>query len=347
MKHFTILIVFFCLCLVPCGAFAAKSGEVIVYNWSDYIPEDVLRDFTKETGIKVVYTTYESNEAMYAKVKMLKGAGYDVICPSTYVLEQMITDKLVRELDHSKLPNMGNVEPRLMNLPFDQGNRFSMPYMWGSYGIIVNTRLVKEPVTSWQDLLRPEFKNRIMLYDDPRMTFGMALLATGSNPNSQDEAEIQAAYEFLQKVRPNVRVFDVSAASRSMVSEEASIGAIWNGDGQLAMYENPDLSFVYPKEGVVVWLDNFAITSGAENVNNAHAFINYMLRPEVAIRCLEEYGYSTANRAALELMNDELRNNHLLNPTADDLKNSVIVTGVGKAQTIYNKYWERLLANIK
>ena len=345
MKHFTSLIVFFCLCLMPLGAEAANNGEVIVYNWSDYIPEDVLRDFTKETGIKVVYTTYESNEAMYAKVKMLKGAGYDVVCPSTYVLEQMISEGLVQKLDHSKIPNMGNVEPRLMDLPFDKGNLFSMPYMWGNYGIIVNTRLAKAPVTSWQDLLRPEFKNRIMLYDDPRMTFGMALLATGSNPNSRDEAEIKAAFEFLQKVRPNVRVFDVSAASRSMVAEEASIGAIWNGDGQLAMYENPDLSFIYPREGVVVWLDNFAITSGSDNVDNAHKFINFMLRPEVAIRCLEEYGYSTANRAAFDIMDDELKNNRVLNPTPEDLKNSAIVTGVGEAQSIYNKYWERLLAN--
>lgn len=346
MKRLTILLVLFCLCLVPAGSYAAaaKKGEVIVYNWSDYIPEDVLTGFTRETGIKVVYSTYESNESMYAKIKMLKGTGYDLVCPSTYVLEQMIADKLVQPLDHSKLPNMKNVAPHLMDLPFDPKNKHSMPFMWGNYGLMVNTRVVKEPVTSWHDLLRPEFKGKVMLYDDPRMAFGAALLATGSNPNSTNEAEIAKAYEFLAKLRSHLRVFDMSSATRSMVAEEAIIGGIWNGDGYLAAQENPNLQFVYPKEGVVVWLDSFAITSGAANVENAHAFINYMLRPEVALRCLEEYGYSSPNLGTLKLMDPEMAANRALNPTDEDLKGSVTVKGVGEAQKIYNKYWEKLLA---
>lgn len=345
MKHFTLFLVFLCLCLLPLNGFAAKKSEVIVYNWSDYIPDDVLRAFTKETGIKVVYTTYESNEVMHAKLKVLKGKGYDVICPSTYVLEQMILEGLTQPLDHSKLPNMANVDPKLLNHAFDQGNKFSMPYMWGTYGIIVNTARVKEPVNSWHDLLRPEFKGKVMFYDDPRMDFGAALLATGSSPNSTDEAEIETAYKFLAQLRESLRVFDVTAATRSMVGEEVVIGGIWNGDGQLAINENPDLKFVYPKEGVVMWLDSFAIPVGAENVDNAHAFINYMLRPEVGLRCLQEYGYSTANLETLKLMDPELAANRTLNPSEEDLKNAVMVTAVGQAQKIYNKYWERLLSD--
>lgn len=345
MKRITLCLMLFCLCLIPDAAFAAaKKGEVIVYNWSDYIPEDVLDDFTNETGIKVVYTTYESNEAMYAKIKMLKGVGYDLVCPSTYVLEQMIAEGLVQPLDHARLGNLGNVDPKLMDLPFDPKNKHSMPYMWGSYGLIVNTGAVKEPVTSWHDLLRPEFKGKVMFYDDPRMAFGAALLATGSSPNSTDESEIARAYEFLAKLRGQLRVFDMSSATRSMVAEEAVIGGIWNGDGYLASQENPDLRFVYPKEGVVIWLDSFAVTSGAANVENAHTFINYMLRPEVALRCLEAFGYSSPNLGTLKLMDAELAANRTLNPSAEDLKNSVTVTAVGAAQKIYNKYWEKLLA---
>ena len=347
MKHFSLFLVFFCLCLMPSGAYAAKNGEVIVYNWSDYIPEDVLSAFTRETGIKVIYSTYEANEIMHAKIKTLKGKGYDVVCPSTYVLEQMIDDGLIQALDHSKIPNLKNVDPKLMSQSFDPGNKHSMPYMWGNYSLIVNTKRAKQPVTAWQDMLRPEFKNKVMIYNDLRMAFGMALLAVGLDPNATEEKDIAAGYDFLQKLRPSIRVFDVSAAARSMVSEEAIVGGIWNGDGQLAINENPDLTFVYPKEGAVLWLDSFAITSGAANVDNAHAFINFMLRPEVAIRCLEEYGYSTANLAAQDLMDAELKNNRVLNPTEEDLKNAVMVRAVGPAQLIYNKYWEKLLANIE
>lgn len=345
MRHVILFLMFICFSFTPSWLHAAaKGGEVVVYNWSDYIPEDVLSDFTRETGIKVVYTTYESNEAMYAKVKMLKGTGYDIVCPSTYVLEQMINDGLIRELDHARIPNLVNVDTRLMGQSFDKENRRSVPYMWGSYGLIVNTRRVKEPVTAWKHLLRPEFKNKVMLYDDPRMAFGAALLATGSSPNSMDEAEISRAFDFLSELRPNIRVFDVSAATRSMVSEEAVVGGIWNGDAQLGINENPDLAFVYPEEGAVLWLDSFAITSGAANVENAHKFIDFMLRPEVAIRCVEEFGYSTANAAALELMDEELRNNRVLNPTEEDLKNAVMVVWVGEAQKIYNKYWQKLMS---
>ncbi len=352
MKHcHKLALLLFCILsaagLGAASANAADAGEVVVYNWSDYIPDDILKAFTKETGIKVIYSTYESNEAMHAKVKVMKGKSYDLVCPSTYMMSQLISEGLVQPLDHSKIPNMKNVDPKLMDLPFDKGNKYSMPYMWGNYGIIVNTKKTKEPVTSWNDLLRPEFKGKVMLYDDPRMTIGMALLAVGASPNTHNEEDLKKAFDFLSKVRESLRVFDVTAAKRSMVNEEATIGAIWNGDGQLAIDENEDLTFIYPKEGVVVWLDSFGITSGAANVENAHKFINYMLRPEVALRCLQEYGYSTPNLGTLKLMDKDLAANRTLNPTPEDLKKSVVVDAVGDAQRLYNLYWEKFITNMK
>lgn len=326
-------------------AAAKGAGEVVVYNWSDYIPEDLLRDFTRETGIKVVYSTYESNEAMIAKLKLLKGKTYDVVCPSTYFIPQMVEAGLLHELDHSKLPNLALMDPRLTRQSFDPENKYSVPYMWGTYGLIYNKKYAKGKIESWHDLLRPEFKDRVMLSDDPRDTIGMGLLATGSNPNSLEESEIKKAFGFLSKVRPNVRVFDVTASKRAMVNEEAYIGCIWNGDADLAIAENDDLEFVYPKEGVVMWADNFAITSGAANLENAHIFLNYIMRPDVALRCIEEYGYSTPNLEAIKMMDPELRGNVILNPTGKELKNAVMLDSIDPAQRIYNEYWEKLLNN--
>lgn len=343
-KLFILLVMSICLCVFSVQAMAAKSkGEVVVYNWSDYIPQEVLNAFTKETGIKVVYSTYESNEAMYAKVKLLQGRTYDVVCPSTYFIAQMIDDGLLRKLDHNMIPNLANIDPKLLNQSFDPGNLYSVPYMWGNYGLIVNRAKVEGEVNSWHDLLRPEFKGKVMISDDPRDTIGMALLANGLDPNTRSEADLKKAFDFLHKVRASVRVFDVTAGKRAMVNEEALIGAIWNGDAMLAIEENEDLDFIYPKEGVPLWADNFAITSGAANVENAHIFINYMMRPEVAVLCLEEYGYSTPNLKAIEIMDEELVENRILNPNDDDLKNSVMLDGVGSAQKLYNQYWDKLI----
>lgn len=346
-RLFAVLVMGICLAGMSQLALAAAkgSGEVVVYNWSDYIPEDLLRDFTKETGIKVVYSTYESNEAMIAKLKLLKGKTYDVVCPSTYFIPQMVEAGLLHKLDHSKLPNLSQMDPRLMHQSFDPNNDYSVPYMWGTYGLIVNKKKAKGEITSWQDLLRPEFAGRVMLSDDPRDTIGMGLLASGFSPNSVKTDEIKKAFEFLNKIRPNVRVFDVTASKRAMVNEEAYIGCIWNGDAELAIQENEDLEFVYPKEGVVMWADNFAITAGAANLENAHIFLNYIMRPDVALRCIEEYGYSTPNLEAVKMMDEELRGNRILNPTDEDLKGAVMLDTIDPAQRTYNEYWEKLLNN--
>lgn len=322
---------------------ARGTGEVIVYNWSEYIPEDVLDDFTKETGIKVIYSTYESNEAMYAKLKIMRGKSYDVVCPSTYFIDLMVRDGLLQKLDHSKLPNMKNLDPKLMDQAYDPGNLHSMPYMWGSMGMLVNTKYVKDgQAGKWADLLKPEFKDKIMLSDDLRDTMGVALKAVGKSVNSQNEEDVKAAYEFLSKLRPSVRVFDVTASKQAFVSEEVIIGTIWNGDAMVAIEENSDLKFIYPEEGVALWVDSFGIPAGAPNVENAHIFINFMLRPDIAKRCMEEYQYSTPNLAALGMLDEELRENRVINPNAEDLKNSEMLTGLGQAQQVYERYWERI-----
>jgi len=325
---------------------AQKSkGQVVVYNWSEYIPQDVLDDFTKETGIKVIYSTFESNEAMFAKVKLQRGKGYDVVVPSSYYVQIMSRDKLLQPLNHAKLPNLVNLEPNLMNQEYDPGNKHSVPYMWGATGLAYNTKHVPEgKLTRWSQLLQPEFKGNIIMTDDLRDAFGLALRAKGHSINSKDPAQIKEAFEFLTQLKPSVRVFDVTAIKQALISEEVWLGPIWNGDFLVAEEENDKLAYVFPEEGALLWVDSFVIPSGAANVENAHIFINYMLRPDVALRAIEEYKYSTPNLKAIELLPDELRNNRILVPGPEELKNAEFTTYIGEALAIYEKYWEELKA---
>lgn len=333
--------------LLPGSAFAADKaadkGQVVVYNWSEYIPQDVLDAFTKETGIKVIYSTFESNEAMFAKVKLLRGKSYDVIVPSGYFVDLLRRDKLIQELDHNKLPNLANLDPKVLNQEYDPGNKYSIPYMWGAVGIAYNTKYVpKGSIKSWSDLLKPEFNGKLILTDDLRDAFGLALRAKGHSVNSTDSAAIKAGFDFLAQLKKSVRVFDVTAIKQALISEEVWLGPIWNGDYLVAHEENPELDFVFPKEGAVLWADSFTIPIGAKNMDNAYTFINYMLKPEVAVRCIEEYKYSSPNLKAIEQLPEKLRDNRILVPGPEEMKNSEFTTGIGSALGEYEKYWEQI-----
>jgi spermidine/putrescine transport system substrate-binding protein len=321
---------------------APDKGKVVVYNWSEYIPQEVLDDFTEETGIKVIYSTFESNEAMYAKVRWLDAGTYDIVVPSNYTLELMIRDGLLSPLNLKKITNLGNLDPKLLNMKFDPDNKYSIPYMWGTTGIAYNSKYVQPgQIRKWADLWRPEFKGKIILSDDLRDVFSVALKAKRLNPNSTDRQEIEDAYELLLLLKPSIRKFDVTATKQTLITEEVWLGTIWNGDYLVALEENPDLRFVYPEEGVVVWIDSFAILKNAPHKENAHIFINYMLRPEVAKRCIEEFYYSSPNLPGITLLDEELSSNPILVPTDKELQNSVLQEDVGETLAIYEEYWEK------
>ena len=340
-----VLSLFFVFGFAGASVASQDRGQVVVYNWSEYIPQDVLDDFTRETGIRVVYSTFESNEAMFARLKLLRGRSYDVVVPSSYFVELLRRGNLIQQLDHSKLPNMANLDPYMLNKEYDPGNKYSIPYMWGSTGLAYNTKRVPEgSLTRWAQLLQPEFRGNIIMTDDLRDAFGLALRAKGHSANSTEPAQIRKAFEFLAELKPSIRVFDVTAVKQALISEEVWLGPIWNGDFLVAEEENDSLAFVFPEEGALLWVDSFVIPSGAENVDNAHAFINFMLRPEIAVRCMMEYMYSSPNLKAIELLPEELRNNRILVPGPEELKNAEFATHVGDALPIYEKYWEELKA---
>ncbi len=339
MKKIMAFIIFL---LLPATVFAAQ-GELYFYNWSEYLPEAVLEQFTKETGIKVIYTTYDSNEAMYAKIKLLGGAGYDLVVPSGYYVSKMGREGLLHVIDHAKIPNLKNIADRHLDRPFDPKNKYSIPYLWGSTGIIVNTGSIEaSAVTAWADLWKPEFKGKVLLLNDVRDVFFMGLKVIGKSGNTTDPEEIRQAYEKLAQLMPNVRVFNSDTPRIPFVTQEVSVGMIWNGEAYMAAQENEKFTYVYPREGAMLWMDNLVIPAKAKNIENAYSLINFLLRPEIAKQICEEIGYASPNAEAVKLLDPETRNNRIIYPTDEDLKNADYQVDVGGAITIYEKYWERL-----
>lgn len=340
-----LLVALVALLIAASPAFAEEAKELNVFSWSEYIPQEVVNGFTKETGIKVVLSTYESNEAMYAKLKLLGAKGYDLVVPSGYFVEVMAQDNLLAKLDKSKIKGLDNLDPASLNQPFDKGNALTIPYMWGTVGLLVNKKAVDvSTIKSWKDLARPEFKGRVLLSDDLRDTFGVGLKACGYSINSTNPDEIKAAYEWLKALKPSVRVFDVTATKQAFISEEVVAGLAWNGDAFIAMQENPDLEFIVPEEGMMIWLDNFAIPAGAEHKENAYKFISYLMRPEVAKLCVEEFNYSTPNKAAEKILEPEYAESKVIVLDPEELAKGEVTVNVGKARELYEKYWEQLKA---
>lgn len=322
-----------------------EKEKVIVYNWSEYIPQQVLDSFTKETGIEVEYSTYDSNEVMYMRLRLLRGRGYDVIVPSTNIVHRMARDGLLQPLDFDQLENFRHLDITLLNKSYDPDNQFSIPYLWGSTGIAVNTENVDvEQITDWSDLWHKRWRGKLVLLDDMRDVFHIALKTEGYSTNTSDADEIREAYEKLSRLLPNVKAFS-PAPLEELTGGSADIGTSWNGDVFAALEDMPGLKYIYPKEGASLWVDSFVIPARATNVDNAHAFINYMMRPEVAALCTEELGYATPNMAGRELLDEALRNNPTIFPPQELLENSEFQQDVSdQALRLYQAYWDKIKA---
>ena len=323
----------------------AADDTLVIYNWSEYLPKQVIAQFTKETGIKIQYSTYDSNEAMYAKVKTVQGKGYDLLVPSTYYVDRLRREGLLQKIDKSRLSNFGNLDPRLLNQPYDPNNEYSIPYLWGTAGIAINVKAVDpRKITAWADLWDPAYKNKLLLLNDVRDVFAMGLKVLGYSINSTAENEIRAAYEKLTQLLPNVRVFNSESPKALYLAGEVPLGMDWNGSIYVANKENSNIQYIYPKEGAAKSMDSLVVPIGAQHVEAAHQFINFILRPEIARIITEEIGYTSPNLAAIKLLPEKIRNNRIAYPTEEDLKNSEFETDVGEALPIYEKYWQRLKA---
>jgi spermidine/putrescine transport system substrate-binding protein len=325
-------------------ASAADTHTLNIYIWGNYLPNEVIRQFTKETGIKINLAEYDNNETMYSKLKALKKSGYDVVVPSSYYVERMAKQEMLHPLDKSKLTNLHYINSILLNRSFDPKNLYSVPYLWGSTGIIINTKYIdKKKITGWQDFWDPKYRDQLMLLNDMRDAFSIALLSLGYSINDINPEHIKQAYMKLKQLLPNIKIFNIDTVPNIYIDEDAIIGMAWSGDYQLAQEENPDLEYVYPKEGLSLWMESFVILKNAPHIDNAHRFLNFMLRPEIAKIVSLSIGHSTANQAAVKLMPSKLQRNSVANPDAKIMQRGEIQRDLDiQTRHLYEKYWEKL-----
>ena len=322
-----------------------NPSEVRFFNWSDYLPTEVLERFTAETGITVSYSTYDSNEGLYAKLKLLGGKGYDLIVPSTYFVDRMGKEGLLLPLDQRQLPNIRHLDPHHLDKPFDPGNRHSLPYLWGTTGIAFDSRRFDPArIQSWGDLWRSEFRESLLLSNDVREVFHIGLRVLGYSGNTTDAEQIRQAYQRLRTLLPNVRVFNSDAPLVLFTTGEIDIGMMWSGNAYRAQLENPALVYRCPREGCGLWMDNLAIPVGAANPGGAHRLIDFLLRPDIARLIAERTRYASPNAEAVHQLPESVRNNPIMYPPAEVLEQGEYGTDVGAAVTVYAKYWERLKA---
>ena len=324
---------------------AAKedSNTLYVLNWGDYIDEALLTQFEEETGIQVNYTTMATNEEMMVKLEEADCI-YDVCFPSDYIIERLIQKYLLHELNKDNIPNLQYIDERFLDLDFDPENKYSVPYMWGTVGILYNTTMVQEPVTSWDILWDETYADQILMYDSIRDTIGVALMKLGYSINTRNEADIQAAEEALIAQKPIVQAYLGDPIKDRLISGGAAMGIVYSGDAMWCMYENPDLAYAVPETGSNLWFDNIIIPKTSDNTEAAEAFINFLCDPEVAAQNAEYIGYSTPNAAALEILGEEYINDPTYNPPQELLDKCEIFHDLGDFITVYNDAWNRIKA---
>ena len=322
------------------------NGKVYVYNWGEYIDEETIKLFEKETGIEVIYDEFDTNETMYPKIEA-GASNYDVVCPSDYMIQKMVDNDLLAELNWDNLPNArANIgaEYYEQSLAFDPGNRYSVPYCWGTVGILYNTTMVDEPVTSWSILWDEKYKDNILMQDSVRDLFMVGLKELGYSMNSTNEAELQEAKNLLITQKPLVQAYVIDQVRDKMIGDEAALGVIYSGEAIYTQRENPNLAYVIPKEGTNVWIDSWVIPKNAENKENAEKFIDFMCRGDIALMNFEFITYSTPNTAARELIeDDDIRNSEIAFPDLSQYNNLETFSYLGEeADALYNDLWKEI-----
>lgn len=322
-----------------------NSEKVVVYNWGEYLDPEVLTLFEQETGIDVVYEEFETNEILYPKIS--SGAiAYDVICPSDYMIQRMIENNLLAEINFDNIPNVKNIGKDYMeqSRQFDPENKYSVPYCWGTVGILYNKTMVDEPITSWSVLWDEKYKDNILMQDSVRDAFGVTLKYLGYSLNSTDLDELTEARDLLIKQKPLVQAYVIDQVRDKMIGNEAAIGVIYSGEAIYTQMENPDLEYVIPEEGSNIWIDSWVIPKNAENKENAEKFINFICRPEIALMNFEYITYSTPNSEARKLIEDEaIRNSEIAFPDLSKYDNLETFQYLGtEADQTYGELWNQV-----
>lgn len=340
-----------CIVFIGGGFYYAKENDVmngeklVVYNWGEYIDPEVLTMFEEETGIDIVYEEFETNEILYPKIS--SGAiAYDVICPSDYMIQRMIEKDLLSEINFDNIPNLKNIGKQYLeqSRQFDPENKYSVPYCWGTVGILYNKMMVDEPVDSWSILWDPKYKDNILMQDSVRDAFGVTLKYLGYSLNSIDLDELTEAKNLLIEQKPLVQAYVIDQVRDKMIGNEAALGVIYSGEAIYTQKENPNLEYVIPKEGSNIWIDSWVIPKNAEHKENAEKFINFLCRPDIALMNFEYITYSTPNEAARELIEDEsIRNSEIAFPDLSKYDNLETFQYLGtEADQVYGDLWNKV-----
>ncbi|MDR0904683.1 MAG: spermidine/putrescine ABC transporter substrate-binding protein [Oscillospiraceae bacterium] len=320
-----------------------KGGELNVFVWTEYMPQSVFDAFTKETGIKVNVSTYSSNEDMLSKVKGGNEGIYDIVVPSDYMVKMMTAEGLLAPLDLAAIPNLTNIDAAYLNQSFDPGNKYSVPYMGGLAGLVVNGAKADEVITGYEQIFSPKYANSIVALDDFRAVIGMTAKSLGYSLNTVDDAELAAVDAKLDSLKANIKLLDSDSPKSAMLSGETSIGFMWNAEIAICLQESGDFYAVFPDEGCYLFLDNLSILKGAKNPDAATQFLNFVLRPDVSKLVSDEFPYLNPNAAAVEMLPDSYKSNLASNIDPAVIANGEYVQDIGSDVEKYDTLWTKFV----
>ncbi len=335
-KKLISLVLALLLVTTSCAALAeaAQAPQVLnLLTWETYIDDETIAAFEQETGVDVVYSPMETNDDMINKLTQGGGGGYDLVLGSDYALSILRKEGLIQKLDKAKLPNFGNLGASFIGQYFDPDSEYVVPYMAGTPVIVYDPAKVDFEITGYEDLWNPALKDSVVIMDDARNVVGITLKTLGKSFNETDPAVLAAAKEKLMPLFPNIRAFDYNAPDAALVSGEAAVGYVFTSQACVVLGQRPDMKVVYPKEGLGFGIDGLAIPSKAENIDNAHLFLDYLMRPEVAAHNAEKQGYLCVNQAAEAFLSPEYLANPVVFIPADLLQNAEFIQDVGATET--------------
>ncbi len=333
-------------CPAPSPRMEITSKTLNLFTWTEYVPQDIIDCFGLVYGVDVNVSMFSSNEELQAKLTAGKGSNvYDLVHPSDYMVEVLIRTGILQKLDKSKLPNLVNLDKDLLST-FGDSIDYIVPYQMGTDAIVYNSETVETPPTSWADLWNPEYENRIVVVDDPRVMIGAALLTLGYDVNSTDEAQLDEAKQKLLELKPNIRVFDSDSPKTPLLAGDVDLGVVWNGEAFLAYRENPAMTYVFPEEGTINFYDGLGLPGDAPHADLAYAWLNYMMQGDVFWLTLQDYPYTIPNKAAL----DFAKSNHpeiyqayiespITNTPVDIFAKGFDVKDIGEFIVKYDEVW--------
>lgn len=332
------------LAFLGCGGKAVPSGQrqVNLYIWTAYLPDEVIAGFEKRTGIHVNVDTYSSNEALLDKVQS-GVADYDVVVPSDYMLKILIPQGLLHPLDATRLPHLRNLDPRFLNQKYDPGNGYSVPYLWGTTGLGYAKKL--GAIDSWHAVFDPRYGGRILMLDDVREVFGAALRLLGRSINERDPAMLRKAADLLKAQKPLVRTYNSADFANLLATGDVDLAQGYNGEIAKVVAKDPaHLAYVVPKEGGTLWIDNLAVPKSARHLDEAYAFLDYVMEPEVAARIVNGVHYASANREALPKIDPKIAGDPAIYPPKAILDRCELIEDLGQTTQLLDQLWTEVKA---